>query len=238
MWDKDTWDIVSALAAVASFIVSLGALWIAISGTRSSVSIAAEALQSARQANDIALGCLREPSIVEYAFRQNSEYFKFDFTSTSALVVPLKKTLTIHNTGKTNIESIAIEAIGIEPFTYLLTDPAQAVSPLPSVNMDVKLRMALPPDGLAHIDVRKLILEYLSLLEPQLSFKGDVYSTSINIVLAPKSINESIAIGASSQHTKNDRRLVAVKFIPSLVNTAEAQSVLKELKAQTRVLAP
>lgn len=232
------WDQVSALAAVASLLVSFAALWVAISGARTSASTSNEALQTARQANDIALGRLREPSVVEFAFSKDSDNFKLNFTTPSQLSKSLSKIITIHNAGKTNIELIAIEAVGIQPLTYPIHETTHEIEELPTVNMDVKLRTALPPDGLANIDVRKIILEYLSALEPALEFKESLYTTTINIVLAPKSISESTAIGATSDLTQDDRRLLHVQFVPSIIATEIAQNILKDAAVQSRVLSP
>jgi hypothetical protein len=232
------WDKVSALAAVASLVVSLGALWISVMGTRSSVSISSEALQTARQANDIALGRLREPSIIEFAEGGLSQAFKFDFTTPGALSQPLTQYFTVRNSGRTNIDAISIEAIGIEPLTYLLADPGQDIKHLPSINIDFKFRAALLPDGLAHIDIRKLVLEYLAKLEPLLPIKDGIYISSINIVLTPKATTENTPTGAPSSLSKNDRRLISVQFIPTLMNSEEAKQIINDPQIPNRVFTP
>lgn len=232
------WDKMSALAAVASLLVSVCALWVAVSGARSSLGVATEALTSARQANDIALGRLREPSIVEFAFAQKSGGFDFDFTDPEALSEPLKQIITIHNAGNTNVDSVSIEVIGIEPLTYLLLDPSLEIRSLPSIDVDIRFRSVLQPDGLAHIDVRKMILEYLVAIGPKLPDRNAVYVSMINVVLAPKSISESAAIGATSTLTGDDRRFLAVKFIPSVIEGDQATQILNSSEVKTRVYAP
>ncbi|MBF6028540.1 hypothetical protein ICY20_12425 [Pseudomonas sp. P115] len=232
------WDEVSAWAAVASFLVSLGALWVALSGAKSSLSVATEALTTARQANDIALGKLREPSIVEFAFSYTAGKDTFDFTDPKVLIEPLEQFITLHNVGKTNVDAIHIEVIGLAPLTYLLDDPTLEIRPLPSIDMDVKFKSVLQPNGLVNIDIRKMILEYLVALEPKLEEKHGVYTTAINVVLAPKSISEDVAIGATSDLTRDDRRLLVVKFFPALIETPEAREILSGVEVKTRVLAP
>jgi hypothetical protein len=236
--EKSVWDKITAIAAILSLGVSGGALWISISGTQSSITISSEALQTARQANDIALGRLREPSIIEYSEGELSDRFDFDFTVPGALSQPLQQYFTVRNSGKTNIDGISIEAIGIEPFTYPLSNPGQPVRPLPYINIDFKFRTALQPDGFAHIDIRKIVLEYLTKLAPLLTIKDGVYTTSINIVLTPKATTETTPIGASSALSKNDRRLIEVKFTPDLLNSQEARAIVKDSEIQNRVFIP
>lgn len=235
---KNLWDKISAFAAIASLMVSGGALWISVSGTESSIKIASEALQSARQANDIALGRLREPSIIEFTESGTSKYFQFDFTTPGALSQSLKQYFTVRNSGQTNIDALSIEVIGIEPFTYLLANPGQSIEPLPYINIDFKFRTALQPNGAAHIDIRKIVLEYLAKLASQLTMKNGVYTTSINIVLTPKATTETTPIGAPSELSKNDRRMISVKFTPELISSEEAKQLIKDSEIQNRVFIP
>ena len=232
------WDKITAIAAILSLGVSCGALWISVSGTQSSITISSEALQTARQANDIALGRLREPSIIEYSEGELSDRFNFDFTAPGALSQPLQQYFTVRNSANTNIDAISIEAIGIEPFTYPLSNPGQPVRPLPYINIDFKFRTALQPDGFAHIDIRKIVLEYLTKLAPLLTIKDGVYTTSINMVLTPKATTETTPIGASSALSKNDRRLIEIKFTPDLLNSEEARAIVKDSEIQNRVFIP
>ena len=111
--EKSVWDKITAIAATLSFGVSCVALWISFYGTQSSITISSEALQTARQANDIALGRLREPSIIEYSEGELSDRFNFDFTVPGALSQPLQQYFTVRNSGKTNIDAISIEAVEI-----------------------------------------------------------------------------------------------------------------------------
>jgi hypothetical protein len=231
------WESISSLAAVASLLVSVAALFISIVGTRSSTKISSEALETARQANDIALGRIRDPAVVEFAF-SDKERFSFDFTRASPLAEELKHIVTINNVGKANADGLAFEAIGIVPLTFLTSDPHKEIKPLPSTSLAVPFRSMLRPGGIAHVDVRKLFLQYLAKLEPQLSEKGAVYSTVINIVIDPKALTDPIPSGAPSHLTKNDRRFATVLFSPSVLLSEEARRVLAEADVPHRVYGP
>jgi hypothetical protein len=228
------WDQLSALAAAAGLVVSFIALIVAVLGMRSSTRLSTEALETARQANNIALGLVREPALIEYAF-SDSKRFLFDFTTPRSLTEELKQIITVKNGGKKSIDSIAFEFIGIEGLTYLASDPTQQIRPLPSTNAKLEMKTAIQPEGLAHIDVRKYLLVYLTKLEPILANKEAEYSIGINVVMAPKAVDEPVHAGAPLHLTKDDRRLITVSFVPIILTSKEAQAVLQDQDVAHRV---
>ena len=231
---KMDWDMISAGAAVASLIVSVFALHVAFSSTKTTNEIAAEALRTARQANDISLGLAREPAVIEFAFSDSSR-FEFDFTEPTALTDELKKIVTIQNAGKKAVDAIAIEVIGISGLTYPLSDPDVQIAKLPGYSARLDLNSAMQPKSLAHIDVRKYLLNYLVNLSLSLPKHAGPYSTVVNMVLAPKATNEATPSSAGFEVTKNDRRLLTIKFSPSLLQSPEARAVLESTEVPHRV---
>ena len=228
------WDMITSGAAVASLIVSVFALYVAFSSTKTTNEIAAEALKTARQANEISLGLAREPAVVEFVFSDSSR-FEFDFTEPSALSDELKRIVTIQNAGKKPVDALAIEVIGISGLTYLLSDPSVQVEKLPAYSARLDLKSAMQPQSLAHIDVRKYLLNYLAKLSLSLPKDAGPYSTVVNMVLAPKAMNESTPSPAGLGITKNDRRLLTIKFSPSLLQSPEARAVLESTEVPHRV---
>jgi len=228
------WDKLSALAAVAGLVVSGIALIVAILGTRSSTRLSTEALQTARQANNIALGLVREPAIIEFSF-SNKQHFFFDLTIPGSLNEQLKKIITIKNVGKKSIDSIAFEIIGIEGLTHLTSDITQQIKPLPFINAKLDLKTALQPGGMMHIDFRKYLLDYLQKLEPVLQDKQAKYTAVINVVLAPKAVDEPVPAGVPLHLTRDDRRLLTISFVPTILASPEAQEVLQESTVAHRV---
>ena len=228
------WEKVSALAAAISLIVSAVALYVAFAGTKTTNQIAAEALKTARQANEITLGLVREPAVLEFAFSDESA-FKFDLTDTSAIKEDLKTIITVKNAGKKAIDGVAIEVIGIEGLTYLVSNPSVDVRPLSAYSTRLDFRSALQPQGLAHIDVRKYLLSYLTRILPHLPDKGGTYSTVVNVVLDPKAVNEATPSSAGLSVTKNDRRLLTIKFNAATVESPEAKSILQSDQVAHRV---
>jgi hypothetical protein len=226
MASKINWEMVSALTAAASLIVSGAALYTAVTSVRTTNNIAAEALRTARQANEIALGVAHESAVIAFTGSDGSSDFMFDFTDAKVLSEDLKMIVTVENTGKRPIDAIEIEVIGINGLTYSLSDPETRLAGLPYYSTRLELTNALQPGTTAHIDVRSFILNYLTKLTPILPHNEGTYSTLVNMVLAPKAVNEptpSQADGAG----KNDRRLLTIKFTPSIVQSQEARAVLE-----------
>ncbi len=228
------WEMISAGAAVASLIVSGFALYVASSSSKTTNEIASEALKTARQANDISLGLTREPAVLEFAFSDSSR-FEFDFTNASALTEELKRIVTIQNTGKKAVDALAIEIIGISGLTYLLADPTVQVAKLSAFSARLDLKSALQPQALAHIDVRNYLLNYLVKLSPSLPQSAGIYSTDVNMVLAPKATDEPTPSQAGLHVTKNDRRLLTIKFVPAVLQSPEAKAVLEMKEIPHRV---
>lgn len=222
------WEMVSALAAIASLIVSAIALYVAFTGTKTTNQVATEALKTARQANEISLGLVREPAVLEFAFSDTSK-FTFDFTDPTALKEELKTIITVKNTGKKAIDAVSLEIIGIVGFTQLMSDPTVEFRSLPAYSTRLDFHAALQPQALAHIDIRKYLLVYLEKLRPQLTQLTDrtgAYSTVVNMVLSPKATNESTPSPAGFSVTQNDRRLITIKFSPVMLDSVEAKAVL------------
>jgi hypothetical protein len=228
------WNQVSALAAVVGLVISVVALVVAAIGTQSSNKLAAEALETSRQANSIALGLVREPAILEFAFSR-SEHFFFDFSNPEVLQHELKKYVTLQNVGKQLIDSIVFECIGITGLTTQLSDPTHKFPVLPSVTERLDLRSALQPNGLMHVDMRRYLLLYLAKLVPNLTDMTATYDTVVNVVLAPKAINESTPAGVATGLTKDDRRLLKIRFTPGLLESPEARAVLADKSVPHRL---
>jgi len=228
------WEKISALVAAISLLVSIGALYVAFAGTKATNEIAAEALKTARQANEISLGLVREPAVLEFAF-SDEKSFKFDFTDTGVLKEDLKTIVTVRNGGKKAIDGVAIEVIGIEGLTYLVSNPSVDVRPLAAYSTRLDFRSALQPRSLAHIDVRKYLLSYLTKILPQLPDKNGTYSTVVNVVLDPKAVNEATPSSAGLSVTKNDRRLLTIKFNSATVESSEAKAILQSEQVAHRV---
>lgn len=228
------WDMVSALAAIVSLLISGLALYVAYSSSKTTNQIAAEALKTARQSNDISLGLAREPAIVEFAYSDGSR-FEFDFTKPSTLSADLEKIVTLKNTGKKPVDALAIEIIGIGGLTYLLSDPTVPIEKLPSYSVRLDLKSALQPQSLAHIDIRNYLLNYLAKLSANLPQDSGPYSTVVNMVLSPKATNEAAPSTAGVDVTTNDRHLLTIKFLPSVLESPEARSVLETKEVPHRI---
>lgn len=228
------WEMVSAAAAVTGLIVSSVALYVAFSSSKATNEIAQEALRTARQANDISLGLTREPAVLEFASSDRTD-FEFDFANAATLTEVLKSIVTLKNAGKKSVDAIAFEIIGMSGLTYMVTDPKVRLEKLPSYSARLDLRTAIHPQSLAHIDVRNYLLNYLVRLSSTLGERTALYVTVVNMVVAPKATNEPTPGTAGIDVTRNDRRLLTIKFSPELLQSKEARSVLESEEIPHRV---
>lgn len=220
------------LLAIISIVVSLFAVYISTKNAENSNRIAEEALKTSRQSNEISLGLVKEFPAIEIITNNKN----FDFTNINALEEDFKNIITIKNIGKVPIDAIFMEVIGIIPFTYPLNNPEADIRPLPSVPLSIHFDAMLLPNALAHIDLRLPIMKYISKLH--IGDHTTVYTTMINIVLAPKSINENVPSGVSSNVTTKDRILITIKFNPSILSKEESINILKHEKILQRVYSP
>jgi len=108
------WEKISAISTFVSVFVSIVAILVAVIGTRTSSRIASQALETARQANDIALGRVKEPPAVELISITAKD---LDFTQAKILDEELGTIIQIKNIGKVPIDGLAVELIGIAPLT-------------------------------------------------------------------------------------------------------------------------
>jgi hypothetical protein len=217
---------ISALAAVVSIVVSMIALYIAFAGTKTTNQIATEALKTARQANEISLGLVREPAVLEFVHSDQSRFI-FDFTNPTALKEELKTIITVQNAGKKAIDAVDIEIVGINGLTQLLSNPSIEFRSLPAHSARLDFRTALQPKAIAHIDVRKYLLIYLEKVNTQLPDPTGIYSTVVNVILSPKATNESTPSPAGLSVTKNDTHVLTIKFSPVILGSTEAKAVLQ-----------
>jgi hypothetical protein len=218
-------DKISTTVAVAGLGVSIAALVVATEGTHSSTRLATEALETSRQANSIALGLVREPSVIEFS-RSGDENFTFDFTKPQDLAGDLVQYVSVSNRGKKPVDALAIEVIGIDGLTFRLSSPLLEIEGLPSINIEMELRSALQPEGSMHVDVRKMLFLYLKELRPLLPSGDAEYTTVVNVVIFPKAVNEPTPAGAGTDKTVNDRRLITVRFRPSVLESPEAKKAM------------
>jgi len=203
------WEKIATVSAIISVCVSIYALYVSKTGADRSSALAIEALNTARQANDITLGRIRESPIVEiYSYEKDV----IDFTNIDLLNEKLKIKISIKNSGEVAIDGLAMEVIGITPFTYPTNDPDNEVRPLPSVKVDVGLETIIQPLALAHIDMRVPILKYLKELGKKIKDKSMTYKTTINVVLMPKSVGDSLPSGVLSEDTRDDRKLLQLNL--------------------------
>ncbi|WP_321906152.1 hypothetical protein [Paraburkholderia tropica] len=222
------WDIVSALAAAVSVAVSV----VALHAANSTNNIAIEALKTARQANDISLGVARVPSVVEFAGSDST----FDLTDEKGLKGDLKMVVTVENTGKKPVDALGIEIIGIEGLTYSPSNTETEIHGLPSYSTRIDFTNTMQAGSIAIIDMRSLVLNYLARLIPLLPPGATTYTTVVNMVLEPKAVNEPTPSQAGRGATTNDRRLLTIKFSPSIIQSQEAKSILAAKEVPTRVL--
>jgi hypothetical protein len=227
-------DQITAISALISIIISIIALLVAKSGADKSTLIASEALKTARQSNDIALGSMRESPVVEIF--SSDDYL--DFTSTDLLKEDLKVKISIRNSGKVAIDGLLMEIIGIEPFTFPDHNPDNVIRPLPSIRVDAGIETMIQPDGLAHIDMRIPILRYLVKLEKLIDERSDTYRTAINVVLMPKAIGDTMPSGVLTKYTMKDRRLINVHFDPAILSTNTVKDLLANEAIGHRVYSP
>lgn len=223
--------------ALMGLVVSLVALYVSYDSARTTNRIASQALETSRQANEIALGIRREPAILQFSDGSDKKY-QFDFTSVESIGRDLKQSVQLENDGQKNIEGARFEIIGVEPLTYPLSDPAKEIRPLPSLDMTINFNSVIQPGGFVNIDFRKPILQYLSKLQAQILNKQDIYVTSFNVVVTPKAQGESAFAGAPSKASPRDRELMTVKFKSEVITSDAAKKVLEDEAITNRVFSP
>lgn len=122
-----------------------------------------------------------------------------------------------------------------EQLTYLTSDATQQIKPLPSINAKLDLKIAIQGEGVALIDVRKYLLDYPKKLEPALRDKQAGYSAVISVVLAPKAVDGLAPASVPLHLTKDDRRLLTISFVLTILASTEAQAVLQDSAMAHRV---
>jgi hypothetical protein len=73
-----------------------------------------------------------------------------------------------------------------------------------------------------------MLFLYLQELRPLLPSGDAEYTTVVNVVLLPKAVNEPTPAGAGTDKTLEDRRLITVKFRPSILESPGAKKAMEE----------
>lgn len=225
------------MGAVLSIFISVAAVYYAYDGTRASNDIAMQALKTARQANEISLGKIREPSILQFSY-DSEKKFHFNFTSASDLEYELKLYIDLTNDGNKVVEGAAFEVVGIDSLTYSVDDPSIRLKNLPSTNLTVTFNSAVQPEGAVRLDIRKLVLQYLRKLELQDYDKNAIYSAAVNVVTTARGLGEPIAVGAPTKSSPRDRQLLTIFFKPSVIDSDIAKKILSDPYSPHRVFSP
>ena len=227
----------SPAAIAASILISVLAIYFAYDGTKSSNKIAMQALDTARQANEIALGRIREPAILQFSY-DDERKFHFNFTSANELEREESSFIYLTNDGKKAVEGAAFEVIGMESFTYNLDTNTIHVGNLPYTNFTLTFNSAVQPNGAIRIDVRKFLLQYLNMLGNNISDKNATYKTIVNVVVVPRALGESIAVGAPTKSSPRDRHLFTIVFKANVVESDSAKKILEESYVSHRIYSP
>lgn len=225
------------LLALISLVVSITSLYVSYDSAKSTNRIATQAMEISNQANNIALGVVREPALLEFPSIY-SEPQEFNFTSIDFIQKNLSQIIHLKNEGKRGIEGATIELVGVEPLTYAMQAPSKDIRPLPSIVTSLTFNSAIQPGGSASVDFRKPILEYLSKLSGQISNRDQLYSTSINVVVTPRAMGDLAPIGAPLKQSPRDRELITVKFKIGVVDSAVAKQILSSPSLPNRVFSP
>lgn len=227
----------SPAVTVGSLLISIASLYVAYDGAKSSNALAAQALATARQANEIALGKIREPSILQFSGSDENNY-KFNFTSATDLERELHFYVDLTNDGKKAVEGAVFEVVGIEPLTYRADDPSISLKQLPSTILTATFNSAVQPGGAVHFDIRKLVLQYLVKLAMQIPDKNSTYNTVVNIAITAKGLGETVAAGAPTKFSPRDRKLLTIVFKASILDSEITKKILSEPYIQNRVFSP
>jgi hypothetical protein len=227
----------SPAVTVGSLLISIASLYVAYDGAKSSNTLAAQALATARQANEIALGRIREPSILQFSGSDENNY-KFNFTSTTDLERELHPSVYLTNDGKKAVEGAVFEVVGIEPLTYRVDDPSISVKQLPSIILTATFNSAVQPGGAVHFDIKKMVLQYLAKLATQITDKNATYNTVVNVVITPKGLGEAVAVGAPTKFSPRDREILTIVFKANVLDSEVAKKILSEPYVPNRVFSP
>lgn len=217
----------SPAAISVSILISVLAIYFAYDGTKSSNAIAMQALETARQANEIALGRIREPSILQFS-DDDERKFHFNFTSAAELEREENSFIYFTNDGKKPVEGAVFDVIGIDSLTYSLDAPSIRVENLPSTNLTVTFNSAVQPAGAVRLDVRKFLLQYLKMLADKVPDKNSTYNTVVNVVIVPRALGESIAVGAPTKSSPRDRKLLTIIFKANVIDSDIAKKILSD----------
>jgi len=230
-------NLASPLATVISLAISMISLYVAYDGIKSTNEISAQALATARQANEIALGRTREPALLQFSAYSTASY-DFDFLSPKELERELHLYVNLHNDGKKPVEGAVIEVVGIRPLTYKLYEPSNGIDELPAVIYSTSFNSAVQPGGSVHLDIRKLILQYLVKLGPKIQDKDAIYRTVVNVVVTAKGLGEPVAVGAPIKDSPRDRQLFTIQFRARILDSEIARKILADPYAPNRVFSP
>lgn len=227
-------DSLSKWLGILGLIVAGGGLVVSHEAMIRSDETSKQALELSKISNEIALGTKREQGTMIFS-EKGDDAILFDLSDPLSLKGDLIKTIAFFNAGQLPASGISAELIGIEPMTYSLSNSENSISPLPSVMWDLNFSSAVLPSGVVTIDMRRPLLIYLKKLSSQLENKESIYNTTLNMVVSTKTIGNESFVGAPAEQSGFDRRLITVKFRPSIIEAADTAAILANNNEPHRV---
>jgi hypothetical protein len=202
------------LFSIIAVVVSGVAIYISTHDSDKALKVATEALQTSRQANDIALGRLKEEPIIGVLPNRAS-------LVTTADIPKTRIEIGLENTGNVAISGVEVIFVAIGPITYRLNNAMDQYKDFPHESIKVDFDQQLSPRGNVRIDLRNPMVKYLS--ELPLAQPNELYIAGVNVVVVPQRVGDPLPI----QSTLDSRGLINVEFIPNILRSEAVTALVK-----------
>ena len=203
-------DLLKDSAAIISVVISTAAFFMANKTARNTKRQTELAIAKAEEANRISKSRQRTAPLLDiYDISEEIELLDL-----SLFDKDLETKLSLKNKGDIAFENIHLELIGICPFTFKIGVEDEPVRPLPSILYDCNIKTMIQPKSLAHIDLRKPILDFIVKLSSQLMYENTHYNTRVNVVVLPTAVGDPLPSGTSPESCE-DTKLINIRFNPN-----------------------
>ncbi|MDP9024857.1 MAG: hypothetical protein M3N13_05770 [Candidatus Eremiobacteraeota bacterium] len=209
---------VEVTSIVFAVFVSACSLAVSLISAIQSNHIASQALDVAKQQNDIALGRVREaPTIRVNNF--SAEHVRL----TRAGDLSQSADVTVENIGTVAISAIRFELVAVGNLTYPITAPSEGYDgPTVFRHENVEFEEQLQPGGFVNVDVRPAIVRYFRMSQfARISRPNDIHRSLVSIIFAARRVGDSLPVEGHQ-----NRADVTLEFVPNFVRSAATSELL------------
>jgi hypothetical protein len=192
-----------------------------------------QALAVSTQANEIAVGRLREYPRIEIHASDDEARAS---ARTDEELKKLKIAWNVWNTGNKMISAFTLEIIAMRGLTYSLDlRPMDEPKELGDVtNYKIALAEQVTPDAIVRLDITKPILTHLRNLTAQYKEPTTAYRSALYVAVLPQESETTLPIQTPGQGNK-DRQLLNVDYTPSVLKSEAGGQYIASLQPNNSI---